>query len=79
MGTPEGKELKSEPVKKTVFVEDLTPEERAWLLKEKTGEAFPAGLVNLGNTCYMNSVVQNFKKIKELREAVLKYQPSDND
>jgi len=29
MGTPEGKELKSEPVKKTVFVEDLTPEERA--------------------------------------------------
>ena len=62
-----------------MFVEDLTPEQRARLLKEKTGEAYPAGLVNLGNTCYMNSVVQNVKKIKELREAVLKHQPSEQD
>jgi ubiquitin carboxyl-terminal hydrolase 14 len=74
MGTAEGKELKDLD-KKIVFIEDLTPEERARLLKEKTGEVNTAGLVNLGNTCYMNSVVQNLKKVKELSESVLKAQP----
>lgn len=49
IGTAEGKFLK-EPVKQTLFVEDLTPEEKARLFKEKTGKALPAGLVNLGNT-----------------------------
>lgn len=35
MGTPEGKELKA-PEEKTVFEEDLSPEEKAKILKEKT-------------------------------------------
>lgn len=35
----------------------MTPEERAKMYKDKTGEALPAGLVNMGNTCYMNSSI----------------------
>lgn len=73
MGTAEGKYLK-DPVKQIQFIEDLTPEERARVLKEITGDSYPAGLINLGNTCYMNSVVQNLKKVKELKEALLAYQ-----
>merc|ERR1719311_1622927 len=54
MGTAEGGELKK-PAEKVVFEEDLTPEERAKILKEKKVEILPAGIKNLGNTCYMNS------------------------
>jgi ubiquitin carboxyl-terminal hydrolase 14 len=72
IGTAEGKEF-VEPTEKTVFYEDLTAEQRVLLLKEKIGEVLPAGLVNLGNTCYMNSSVQCLKRIKEFRQHLSNY------
>jgi ubiquitin carboxyl-terminal hydrolase 25/28 len=33
----------------------------------------PAGLQNIGNTCYLNSLLQYFFTIKELRDVVLDF------
>lgn len=47
------------PVTKTIFVEDLNENKLTELLN------LPAGLENLGNTCYINATVQCLKTIPE--------------
>ena len=61
------------------FIEEMTPEERAEALREGAAIVVPPGMVNLGNTCYMNSVAQCFNRIPELRDALLKYRPPQQE
>lgn len=63
--------LPVEPAKKTVFLEDLPPEEAAKMVE-------PSGLVNLGNTCYLNSVVQCLRVVPHLRDGLRRYIPNRN-
>lgn len=60
LGTSEA--LIAEPVEKTKFVEDMTENELAQAIE------LPAGLINLGNTCYLNSTIQCLRSVPELRE-----------
>ena len=70
LGTPAEKQLVT-PVEKVRFVEDLTSEEVARLTKQrKVEERGSAGLANLGNTCYANSVVQVMASLDEFRDTV---------
>lgn len=52
-----------------VFLEDLPEEDQ----EAATNADYTAGLVNLGNTCYMNSTVQCLRSVPELRSALSDY------
>ncbi|KAL9488207.1 hypothetical protein ACSS6W_000484 [Trichoderma asperelloides] len=69
MGTPgDGGADLVRPSQAIKFVEDMTEAEQA----QQVG-ATPAGLVNLGNTCYLNSTLQTLRSIPELQTALTTY------
>ncbi len=65
MGTRE--ELPEAPKEQIVFMEDMSESELASALQ------LPAGLTNLGNTCYMNATVQCLRTVPELQDILKKF------
>ncbi|EGG01722.1 ubiquitin C-terminal hydrolase [Melampsora larici-populina 98AG31] len=66
-------ELPKAPSQPIVFMEDMTDTQLAEVI------TFPAGLENMGNTCYLNSTVQVLRAIPELQANLNEFKGSSSD
>merc|ERR1719384_163279 len=69
MGTKD-EDMPAQPVEKTKFLEDMDERELSRSMD------MPAGLQNLGNTCYLHATVQCLKTVPELRKQLTSYSGS---
>ena len=70
IGTPADNQLPVAPtsVQQTRFIEDMTEEEIATALRSRKADPLPCGFENLGNTCYLNSVVQCLLSLPDFKK-----------
>lgn len=61
---------------KPIFMEDMTAAQRSALVREKADQLPPPGICNLGNTCYLNAVLQLFRVADEAVSELQKLQIS---
>ncbi|GAA5916599.1 ubiquitin-specific protease UBP2, partial [Sporobolomyces salmoneus] len=50
-----------------------------WQVAPRVDPTVPVGLTNIANTCYLNSLLQYFFTVRELREAVLAFSTNGNE